>query len=49
MMAATNRDLTAEVKANHFREELFYRNNILSVHLPPLRERDGDIDRLIDH
>lgn len=37
-----------QLKANNFREDLFYRINVLSVHLPPLRDREGDIDRLID-
>ncbi len=49
IIAATNRDLESEVAAGNFREDLFYRINVLSIDLPPLRQREGDIDRLIDH
>ncbi|KAA5543736.1 sigma-54-dependent Fis family transcriptional regulator [Roseiconus nitratireducens] len=49
IIAATNRQLAREVEAGNFREDLFYRINVLSLELPPLREREGDVDRLIDH
>jgi len=47
-VAATNADLEKLVEAGAFRRDLFYRINVLRVHLPPLREREGDIERLVD-
>jgi DNA-binding NtrC family response regulator len=49
IIAATNRNLQTEVNNGNFREDLFYRINVLSISLPPLRQREGDIDRLINH
>jgi len=49
LLCATHRDLSKMIKENRFREDFFYRINVITIHLPPLRERIEDVPALADH
>lgn len=49
IITATNRNLEEMIKSNHYREDFYYRINVVTVNIPPLRERKTDIPPLIDH
>jgi PAS domain S-box-containing protein len=49
IISATNRDLKREVESGNFREDLYYRINVITIHLPPLRKRKNDIPFLLEH
>jgi len=49
VLAATNKDLQAEIRTGHFREDLYFRLNVIPIFVPPLRERQEDIQLLADH
>ncbi len=49
IVAATNRNLSKEIQEGNFREDLYYRLNVINIHIPPLRERREDIKPLVEH
>jgi two-component system, NtrC family, response regulator AtoC len=49
VIVATNKDLGKQVEANKFRDDLFYRLNVINIHMPPLRDRKEDVPALVEH
>src|SRR5262245_64868349 len=49
VIAATNKDLATEIRAGHFREDLYFRLNVIPINVPPLRDRGDDVLRLAEH
>jgi two-component system nitrogen regulation response regulator NtrX len=49
VLAATNKDLTTEIRAQRFREDLYFRLNVIPIFVPPLRDRSDDVPRLAEH
>jgi two-component system nitrogen regulation response regulator NtrX len=49
VIAATNKDLPSEIRAGRFREDLYFRLNVIPIFVPPLRDRENDVERLAEH